>query len=184
MSRSKILALVAATAMIPLAACSTTGSDMSALDMFPEERQKIDPSDNLLLAAVQQYLVKIDGPKNSQFEYVRKDLNGDGLREGIVMFNLPHTYWCGWSGCTMAIFEAQDNDWALVSETKGIRGPVVVSENTSNQWEDINVRVSGTGSADRTVTLRYDGFKYPQSPLDLHDEPYDIAAMTGVRFFP
>ncbi len=186
MVRSKILALAILAVTSPiLAGCSTTGGNESAsLDMFPEERQPVDPSDTLLVAAIQQYLVNINGPKNSQYEYVRKDLNNDGLREGIVMFNLPHSYWCGWSGCTMTIFEAGDNDYALVSETKRIRGPVVIGGSTTNGWEDINVRLSGTDSADRNIALRYDGNKYPENPIDQQDLPYDIALVSGIRIFP
>lgn len=186
MLSKKILALAATAALCSLTACSSTGGDdLSKLDMFPEERQPVDPSDALLVAAVQQHLVNIGGPKNSQYQYVRQDLNGDGLREGIVLFNLPHSYWCGWSGCTMTIFEAGDNDYALVSETKRIRGPIFIGGGKTNGWEDINVRLSGTEVADQNVALRYDGNRYPESPMDQAILPYDIASVIGgVRVFP
>lgn len=181
-----ILILALLVAISPLAACSTSESKIALQqDLFPEERVPVDPSDELLVAAVNQHLINIQGPKNSQYEYVRQDLNGDGLREGIVLFNLPHSYWCGWSGCSMVIFEAGDNDYALVSETKRIRGPIMIGNTTTNGWSDINVRLSGTSSADRNVALRYDGFKYPESPMDQEEIPYDIAfANGGVRVFP
>lgn len=186
MRLTKIIALATLAAIAPLAGCSSTGDDVALKnDLFPDERAPVDPSDELLLAAVNQHLINIGGPKNSQFEYVRQDLNGDGLREGIILFNLPHSYWCGWSGCTMTIFEAGDNDYALVSETKRIRGPVVIGHGETNGWADINVRLSGTNIADRNVILRYDGLKYPESPINQEEIPYDIAfANGGVRVFP
>jgi hypothetical protein len=186
MSPRQVIALAALATIIPLAACSTSGGKVALnQDLFPEERIAVDPSDELLIAAINQHLININGPKNSQYEYVRQDLNGDGLREGIVLFNLPHSYWCGWSGCSMVIFEAGDNDYALVSETKRIRGPIIIGSGETNGWADINVRLSGTDSADKTVALRYDGFRYPESPIDQDEIPYHIAfASGGVRVFP
>lgn len=85
----------------------------------------------------------------------------------------------------MVIFEAGDNDYALVSETKRIRGPIVIGSTETNGWADINVRVSGTGVADKNVSLRYDGLQYPESPMNQEEIPYDIAfASGGVRVFP
>lgn len=176
--------LLALAALLPLlAACGTTQEAMLT-PMPSETAQAVDPSDRLLAAAVKQHLINIKGPQNSQYEFVRKDLNGDGLREGIVLFNLPHSYWCGWSGCTMAIFQAGDNDFALINETNRIRGPLVISSTQTNGWEDIVVRLSGTEEADRNVVLRYDGNTYPATPLDQEDAPYDIASINGMRIFP
>lgn len=85
----------------------------------------------------------------------------------------------------MTIFEAGDNDYALVSETKRIRGPIFIGGGTTNGWEDINVRLSGTDTADRNIALRYDGNRYPESPSNQEDLPYDIASVIGgVRVFP
>lgn len=144
----------------------------------------VDPDDAELVASIQQYLKDNKGPLNSQYEYVRMDLNNDGLREGIVLFNLPHSYWCGWSGCTMAIFEAGDNRFALKSETQRIRGPLVLAQNQTNGWEDIVVRLSGMNEADRNVVLKFNGLSYPDNPLMGDDIPYDVASLSGTRIFP
>src|SRR5690606_6090860 len=112
------------------------------------------------------------------------DLNGDGLREGLVLFNLPHSYWCGWSGCTLAVFGAGDNNFVLVSETTRIRGPLMIAGTTTNGWDDIGVRLSGTDNPDRDVLLRYDGAGYPDNPLNAEDAPFDLASLGGQRIFP
>ncbi len=184
MKTKLLLAALAVLALPSLAACGSTGGEelvTSAPDMFPE---MVDPSDARLHAAIQNFLGEAKGPKNSQYEYVRADLNGDGLREGLVMFNLPHSYWCGWSGCTMAVFQAGDNSFTLLSQTSKIRGPIVLGQTHTNGWEDIGVRISGTDYADRNVLLKFDGMQYPTTPMDQEEIPYDLASLGGARFFP
>lgn len=144
----------------------------------------VDPSDKVLFASIQQYLGARSGPANSQYEYVRTDLNGDGLREGVVLFNLPHSYWCGWGGCTMAIFQADDNKFALLSETTKIRGPIVIGESKTNGWDDIGVRLTGTNNADYNVMLQFNGYAYPENPINETILPYDLASLGGTRAFP
>ncbi len=184
MRKTVLLAAIAALVLPSLAACSGLGEEeiaYSAPDMFATP---VDPSDGDLQAAVQKYLADRKGPTNSQYEYVRRDLNGDGLREGLVLFNLPHSYWCGWSGCTMAVFQARDDNFTLLSETSRIRGPIHVGGSQTNGWEDIGVRLSGTDHSDRSVLLKFNGEAYPENPTMMDDSPYDLAALGGARFFP
>ncbi len=184
MNRKLLLAALAALVLPSLAACGTTGEEdlaYTAPDMFAQAR---DPSDARLRKSIESYLADQKGPANSQYQYTRMDLNGDGLREALVLFNLPHSYWCGWSGCTLAVFEAQDNSFRVVSETSRIRGPLVVGSTSTNGWEDIGVRISGTDMADRNVLLKYNGFGYPDNPLNEDSLPYDLASLGGTRVFP
>lgn len=177
------LAVLAALVLPTLAACSTGGKPPEiAIQTAPS--LPVDPSDRKLVLAIQKYLADNEGPKNSQYQYTRIDLNGDGLREALVMFNLPHSYWCGWSGCTMAVFEAGDNHFTMLSQTSRIRGPIVVGQNKTNGWGDIGVRISGTDYADRNVLLKFDGMRYPETPLYEEEIPYDLASLGGSRFFP
>lgn len=179
-----LLAACAALVLPSLAACSGTGGEELAFASPARENLPVDPSDGVLTGAIQKYLADAKGPKNSQYEYVRADLNGDGLREALVMFNLPHSYWCGWSGCTLAVFEAGDNSFRIVSRTERIRGPIVVSDTQTNGWDDIGVRLSGTDYADKNVLLRYDGARYPETPINELELPFNLAALGGERFFP
>lgn len=183
--KTLLLAALAVLSLPTLVACGSTGGEELATsappDMFPDMH---DPSDAKLFAAIQRYLGDSKGPKNSQYEYVRADLNGDGLREGLVLFNLPHTYWCGWSGCTMAVFQAGDDQFTLLSQTSRIRGPIVVGETNTDGWQDIGVRLSGTDYADRNVLLKFNGAGYPETPINEEDLPFDLAYLQGARFFP
>ncbi len=180
---SKIILAILATLTLPyLAACSSTGGDELALSN-PQDVSS-DPSDAILHAAVQDFLTQNKGPKNSQYEYVRRDLNGDGVREGLVLFSLPHSHWCSWGGCTLAVFEPADGGFRLVSETSKIRGPLVIGSTRTNGWEDIGVRLTGNDQSDHNVLLQFDGMAYPQDPLNQTILPYDLAALGGLRVFP
>lgn len=182
MKHPLLLAALVALISPALTACSGTPDATPVASHAPAP--VIDPSDRRLQAEIQTYLAANKGPKNSQYEYVRADLNGDGLREGLVMFTLPHSYWCGWSGCTLAVFEAGDNSFAMKSKTARIRGPIVVGTTQTNGWGDIGVRVSGTDYADRNVLLKFDGTQYPATPVEEAEVPYDLAALGGARYFP
>ncbi|PZQ44845.1 MAG: hypothetical protein DI551_09265 [Micavibrio aeruginosavorus] len=184
MKKSLLLAALAALALPSLAACGSTGGEELAMappDMFPEQT---DPSDGELQASIQNFLAEQKGPKNSQYEYARVDLNGDGLRDALVLFNLPHSYWCGWSGCTMAVFQAGDRNFKLLSQTTRIRGPLMVGGSQTDGWEDIGVRLTGTDMADQNVVLKFDGIGYPENPLNETVVPYDLASLGGTRLFP
>ena len=177
-----LIAALAVLALPSLAACGGSGKEDLALNR--PDTAPVDPDDAALHASIQEYLAANKGPKNSQYQYTRLDLNNDGLREGLVLFNLPHNYWCGWSGCTMAVFQAEDNNFRIVSATSRIRGPRVVGQTRTNGWEDIGVRLSGTEMADRNVLLKFDGTRYPENPLNEAILPYDLASLGGTRVFP
>lgn len=185
MNKLFVYAALAALILPSMAACSSHGKEESvaytAPDMFT---QPVDPSDSEMKAAIDQFLIDHNAPKNSQYEYTRMDLNGDGLREALILFNLPHSYWCGWSGCTMAVFQAGDRNFSLLSETTRIRGPLMVGSTRTNGWDDIGVRLSGTDMADRNVLLKFDGMQYPSNPLNESEIPYDLASLGGTRVFP
>lgn len=124
-----------------------------------------DPKDEKLFEAITAYVAASNAPPNSTYDYVRVDLNGDGRREGIVLFKLPHTYWCGWDGCGMTIFQASNNGFALQSTINNVRGPIYVRRTGHQGWRDIIIRVSGTTMPDRNIVMAYKNGRYPQSPL-------------------
>jgi len=183
-STKLILAAIAALALPSLTACGGVEKEelaYTAPDMF---KAPGDPSDTKLQASIAKFLADRQGPANSQYEYTRADLNNDGLREAVVIFNLPHSYWCGWSGCTMAVFQAGDNTFQLVSETTRIRGPIQIADTATDGWRDIGIRLTGTSNYDKNVLLQYNGVGYPENPMDAAEAPFDLALLGGSRVLP
>lgn len=146
-----------------LIACG--GGDGLRDGMTPLPTAVAEPTNAALAEAVTKILQQKNAPPNSAYDFERIDLNGDGRRDAIVLFKLPHSYWCGWDGCGMAIFKANEKTFSYVSSTSGVRGPLYVTKTGSNGWRDIAFRISGTNIKDKNVFLKYDGRGYPASPL-------------------
>lgn len=144
----------------------------------------LESEDMVAVRAIRQYVAARGGPPNSQYQYVLEDMNGDGTRDAIVMFNLPYHHWCGLAGCTMAVMEARDGGFAPVTEITSVYGPVVLTDHMTAGWRDIALRASGTNLRDRDVTLRFDGRRYPTNPLNEPPLPQPLYQTSGRRIFP
>ncbi len=155
------------------------------LTPMPEVSSFNDPDNAQFMRAVVEYIDSKNGPGNTQYEFTRLDLNGDGRREGLVLLKTPHQYWCGFNGCPMVIFEAHNNHFSLKSEISPVRGPLMVSDKKTNGWNDIVVRVSGRAHADtKDVALQYDGTNYPPQPAFQPPLRFAYNSVAGVRIFP
>lgn len=143
-----------------LSACSSAPAPQTGMTPMPKNH---DPSDEVLIEAISAYVASRGAPPNSTYDFVRVDLNNDGMREGLVLFKLPHSYWCGWDGCGLAIFQARKKSFTPMSAMSGVRGPLHVSRISTNGWRDLIIRVSGTNIRDKDVVMKFDGRSYPNS---------------------
>lgn len=146
--------------------CST---DTSQSVITPLPNTYNDLSDDVLKSAIRNFLLTKGAPENSTYEFERIDLNNDGRREALVLFSLPHHYWCGWDGCPMAIFQPHEDHFVLLSLINSVRAPVYLPHQQTKGWRDIVLRVSGTRMPDKNVVLRHDGRKYPNTPMLAED---------------
>lgn len=146
--------------IVLLSACGGT-ANKTGMTPLPS----LDPNDEVLFEEVTNFVSQKGAPPNSVYDHVRVDLNGDGLRDALVLFKLPHTYWCGWDGCGLAVFKASPNKFSFMSQINGVRGPLYVSRTGNDGWRDIILRLSGTNMRDKNILMAYNGASYPSTPL-------------------
>jgi len=84
----------------------------------------------------------------------------------------------------MAVFQAHDENFSIVSEIKNIRGPAMISNETKNEWRDLIARISVKNREDYNVRLSFDGKTYPsdieRSPLAMKS----LSEIDGTLIFP
>ena len=90
------------------------------------------------------------------------DLNEDGKSETVVY--LVGAYSCGTGGCTTFIFQSFDSGYRLISDLTLVNNPIIVSNQKTNGWHDLNLYVSGGGIDSNYHVVSFDGKKYPSNP--------------------
>ena len=120
--RTALLSLL----VITLSACAGSKNKEiqqdTRLTPIPATKAVNDPSNSIFMNAIANYVAAKKAPNNSRYEFTRIDLNGDGRREGIVLMKSPHKYWCEEYGCYMAVFEAHNSGFTLLSEITPVPG--------------------------------------------------------------
>ena len=123
--------------------------------------QLIVPQEELDLTvqgAVNQYFtIHRTDPKNTQFNTVKYDLNGDGIKEAIVLLD-----WCSEDGCEMLIFEGQKSGYRFSSRISQVKAPITISKTQHYLWQSLLVDIN-----DQTLKLDFDGISYPVQTRDL-----------------
>lgn len=158
--------------LLTLSACGTTQPESTQEALTPLYSDPIDPEDKVLVAAVRNFLETTDAPVASRYQFERVDLNNDGRREGLVLFETPYGYWCGIHGCTMLVFEAADDSFSLINDIQPVREPLFVSYEENNGWKSIVHRVAGRQSRAKYVSIDFDGHHYPSDPSSLPPSHY------------
>ena len=175
-----------------LTSCGTLNESVQSVDSGPltplpgEYSQVKDPNNTLFQRAISQYLRSIEAPPSTRYEYTRIDLNNDTRRDAIILLKTPHHYWCTTDGCPLIIMKAHNDSFELVSVSKPVRSPFIVSAKETHGWKDIIARVSGrTRWEPKDVALTFDGTRYPRNPENLEPLPLDCNPRTdGTIIFP
>ncbi len=177
---NKHILTIATATILTLTACGNGTYNKSGLTPLPDT---IDLKDEKLVEAVTNYVQEQGAPPNSVYDFVRVDLNNDGNRDGIVLFKLPHSYWCGWGGCGMLVLKAGQESFATLSTISNVRGPIYVSDETNQGWRDIIIRISGERVKDKNVILKHNGTGYPETPLLAPTLEIPLSVLNTKEFF-
>ncbi len=142
------------------------------------------PDNDVLMSAVKEYIKIKAGPANSRYEFTRTDLNNDGKQDALVLLKTPYTHWCGLTGCRMLVLEAKNGAFSLLSEVEMVRGPLLVTEDTTAGWKDIVLRFDGVGSRAQHIALTHNGQSYPSNPLSRYAYFSEKDLPQGTTVFP
>ena len=171
--------LIIFVTILILSGCSTHSYDQGLTPM-PSGGEL---SDAQMKEAIAAYLKQRKAPPYSEYKFARTDLNGDNRRDAIVLFKVPHTYWCGWDGCGMLILKAGSETFTPVTTIKNVRGPIYIPNSRKNGWRDIIIRISGANMADKNVVMSHNGRSYPKSPLLAPDLATPVANIQKEIYF-
>lgn len=163
-------ALLATLLCCTLSACGST-PEPHVEGLTPLHFTPVDPDDTVLRSAVHKFLKKSEAPVSSNYRFARHDLNGDGRRDALVLFETPYGYWCGMHGCAMLVMKAHNDKFTLINAIQPVREPVYISEMKSNSWKNLVVRISGRWDKAKDVAMLFDGQKYPTNPSNLPPFP-------------
>lgn len=142
-----------------------------------------DLPDSAVEEPLKKFIASLNGPAHTEWDLVRTDLNNDGRRDAIVLFKLPHHYWCGWDGCGMLVLQATDKTFTPITAVNNVRGPIFVSNQETNQWRDIILRISGTNIRDKNIVMQFNGASYPSTPMLGQDLQVPLSVLETERYF-
>ena len=117
--------------------------------------QQLNPANNIdteVQKAVRNYFkIHRTDPKNTRFNSVRFDLNGDGKDEAIVLLD-----WCSSNGCELLIFEQKEKGLVFSSRISRVQAPILVAKSQHFSWQDLFV-----AKDNNWLQLDFDGLSYP-----------------------
>ena len=137
----------------------------AAQPMFP----KLHSALNVHLQAYQQQYdgaAPLKAMPPTDYRVALRDLNGDGLPEGLVLMLGRH--WGGTGGQTMFIFRGTQLGFKWIGRMTCVQAPmagsVCVMKRKTKGWCDLAVRVRGQGAEQKYAAMRFSGTRYPLNP--------------------
>lgn len=108
--------------------------------------------------AINQYFeIHRTDPKETQFSSVKYDLNGDGIKDAIVLLD-----WCSKNGCEMLIFEGIENGYRFSSRISRVHAPIIIAQTQHYLWQSLLIK-----KETQWFKLDFDGISYPINSRDL-----------------
>lgn len=138
----------------------------------------LGPLDEALVRrAIENYRLSKKRAKGP-YQLAGADLNGDGVREAIVLFQGKD--WCTRTGCSLAVFQSFNHGFRVISRTVRAKAPVEVTGVLTNAYRDLLVQTGGGPSPERRVRLKFTGEGYSRNALLQPEVPLGTAAGTEI----
>ena len=156
-SRSTPSAGIASTAPAPVQLGGATASGTGV------QRSVLGPLDETLVRrTIENYRLSKKRAKGP-YQLVGADLNGDGVREAVVLFQGKD--WCTRTGCSMAVFQKFKHGFRVISRTVRVKPPVEITDIMTNTYRDLLVQTGGGPSPERRVRLQFTGEAYSRNAM-------------------
>ncbi|GAB6170148.1 hypothetical protein JCM1393_26080 [Clostridium carnis] len=130
--------------------------DFSEVDFIESERFR---SLRVERALEKEFELKGDRDKVN-YLYNKYDLNDDKKEEVIVYLEGP--LFCTSEGNTIVVLEEKGSEYRVISKINITRNPIIISENKTNGYRDIIVKVIN-GEKEVFKVLEYNGNSYPSN---------------------
>jgi len=124
-----------------------------------------------LRAAIAEHL-KMHNTSLVEFDYALFDLNGDGIRDAVVL--LKGNY-CGSGGCTIEIYQGTKDGFRFLGSSPLVFAPIRVSKKPQAGWRTVIVASRYAGN----VRFGFDGKRYRMANVKVSpDELHSAATLT------
>ncbi len=137
----------------------------AALPLYPKLHAALNAH---LLANKQGYFgaAKFQPIEPTEYRVELLDLNGDGVREAMVLMLGRH--WGGSGGQSMFLFRGTRDGFSWLGRMTCVQfpmeGSVCVMKTKTKGWCDLAVRVHGRGAKQKYAAMKFDGARYPLNP--------------------
>jgi hypothetical protein len=142
------------------------------------QRSVLGPLDETLVRrAIENYRLSKKRAKGP-YQLVGADLNGDGIREAVVLFQGKD--WCTRTGCSMAVFQSFKHGFKVISRTVRVKPPVEITDIMTNGYHDFLVQTGGGPSPERRVRLQFSGEAYARNAMLQPEVPLGSVVRTEI----
>ncbi|KLE16486.1 hypothetical protein [Clostridium sp. C8] len=118
--------------------------------------------DSSIERAIEKFFNLNHGEDKVNYLYNKVNLNDDANYHILVYLEGPR--FCTERGGTLAIFKRKNDEYNLISKISNIVNPIIISENKSNGYRDLIVKVLDSEKEDFRV-LKFNGNAYPLDPI-------------------
>lgn len=132
--------------------------DFTRLDFVESEDS---PSLRVERAIEKEFLLN---PNKDKVKYLYNKISLSKNKDNILVY-LEGPRFCSENGCALVILEAKSNEYKIISKIENIINPIIISDNISNGYKDIIVRVLNNRKEELRV-IKYNGNSYPKNPLN------------------